>query len=244
MTTKLNQVIAIEKGIKSREHAEVSRLYKLVQRPAVFDGLIKEYKPKDENGETYPTERQRVQETVSNVLKTLSQNKAELFDVTAQKDFANMYAKADVVVNGETIVPNAPVPFLLFLEKQLTDLRTLVTALPVLDEAEDWTADLNSGLYKTGITARNSTKKVQKPLVLYPATDKHPAQTQLITEDVTVGVWEQVKQSGAMPKPERDALLDRVETLLNAVKFARESANDTEAPRVNVGASIFGFLLG
>lgn len=242
-TPKLNQVIAIEKGVKSRANATASELYKLVQKPALFNGLTKQYKSKDENGETYPDERQRVQETVADALRRFKQAKAELLDVTAQKDYANQTATANVVVDGQVILENAPVPYLLFLEKELTDLRTFISALPVLDEAENWTADANSGLFRTDVTVRNSTKKVQKPLVLYPATDKHPAQTQLITEDVTVGVWEQTKFSGAIPKPEKEGLLEKVEKVLAAVKYAREAANQAEAPRVKAGENILGFIL-
>lgn len=242
--SKLNQVIAVEKGVKSRAYSEISELNKLVQKPNLFNGLSRAYQSKDENGETYPPEHQRVQEIVGRILKRVRTSKTELFDVTAQKDFANMIAKADVVVDGITVVAQAPVPFLLFLEKELTDLRTFVSNLPILDSTDDWDKDENSGLYKTESVKKNSTKKVQRPIVLYDATDKHPAQTQLITEDVTVGVWEQVKQSGAMPKPEQEALLERVEKLLKAVKYAREEANQFDAPRVSVGEELFNYLLG
>lgn len=242
---KLNQVVAIEKGVKSRSHSEISEVYKKLQKPVLFNGLSKTYQPKDEDGETYPQENQKVQESVVDILRTVEKTKTELFDVTAQKDYGNTTAKADVVLpDGTVIVKDAPVPYLLFLEKELTDLRTLVSAIPVLDSTDDWSADNHSGLYKTDAVKRNSTKKVQKALVLYPATDKHPAQTQLITEDVTVGVWEQVKYSGALGKPDQEALVERVEALLNAVKFAREEANNADAPKVNVGEAIFDYILG
>ena len=240
--TKLNQVIAIEKGIKARANSELTEIYKKVQKPDLFNGLVKNYQPKEENGETLPSESQKVQEFVSDILRQAARSKSELFDVTAQKDYANMSATADVKIGNQTIIANAPVPFLLFLEKELTDLRTLIGKLPVLDTADDWAKDEAAGLYKTSVVRRNRTAKVQKPLVLYPATTEHPAQTQIITEDVTVGVWEQVKHSGAIPKPERDALLERAESLLNAVKYAREEANQADAPPVKVGDAIFGYL--
>lgn len=243
MSTKLNQIIAVEKGIKSRSYSEISEINKLVQKPALFNGFSKTYKPKEEDADTYPAESQKVQETVANVLKRVQTSKTELFDVTAQKDFANMGATANVVVDGKTVVANAPVPYLLFLEKELTDVRTLVGNLPVLDSDEDWNADVNSGLFKTAATVKNSTKKVQKPIVLYNATKEHPAQTQMITEDVVVGTWEQIKQSGAMPRPEKEKLSERVEKLLNAVKYAREEANQQEAKKVSVGDALFGYLL-
>ena len=43
------------------------------------------------------------------------------------------------------------------------------------------------------------------------------------------GFWHTVRHSGAMPKPEKDKILDRVEKLIIAVKEAREKANDADA---------------
>lgn len=85
---------------------------------------------------------------------------------------------------------------------------------------------------------------MQKPIVLYAATPEHPAQTQLITEDVLAGYWSTVKQSGAMPATEKLALLERIDKLLRAVKDAREAANMIDEVKVpDVGAAIFNYLL-
>jgi hypothetical protein len=242
---KLNQIIAIEKGVKSRVYGEISELHKATQKPALFNGFNKEYQPKEDGGETLPAERQRVQFVVGDVLRTVERSTSELFAVTARKDWTNCVAKGDVIVDGATIVKDAPVSFLLFLEKQLTDMRTFVGALPVLDEADDWKKDVNSGLYKTDPTQTHRTKKIAKPIVLYPATPEHPAQTQMVAEDVIAGFWVTVKQSGAMPKPEKQELLEKIEKLLKAVKEARELANvQDEVTSPDVGAAVFGYLLG
>jgi hypothetical protein len=115
--------------------------------------------------------------------------------------------------------------------------------MPTLDETDDWTRDENSTLFKTAAIPTQRTKKVQKPLVLYPATAEHPAQTQMITEDVVVGYWDTIKQSGALPVPRKQVLLDRIEKLSQAVKFAREQANSVEAEPQKVGGTIFTYLL-
>lgn len=241
---KLNQIVAVESGVKSRVNATVSELYKSVQHPALFEGFNKKYRPLDEAGEQFPAESKNVQLTSDGVLRSVTTTLTELFDVTAQKDFANCTAKANVTVDGTVILTAVPVPYLLFLEKQLTDVHTLVAKLPVLDSAESWTADPNSGLSRTEPTLSVRTKKVQKALVLYPATDKHPAQCKDITEDVTVGNWEQTKFSGAMAAPARANLLARVEKLQRAVKFAREEANGADAPAQDVGSKVFGYIFG
>jgi len=242
---KLNQIIAIEKGIKSRTYGELTEVNKAIQKPDLFNGFYKSYQSRDDEGDVLPAERKRVQYNTREVLQHVERLSTELIDVTARKDFTNCIAKADVVVDGVTIVTGAPVSFLLFLEKQLTDLHTLVGNLPVLDEAEAWALDPNSGLYKTEGTQTHRTKKVQKPIVLYPATPEHPAQTQMVTEDVIAGFWSQVKHSGALPKPNKLELLERVEELLRAVKQAREEANiQEEVPTPSVGGAVFQYLLG
>lgn len=242
---RLNQIIAIEKGIKARVYGELTTLNKAIQKPELFAGFNKSYQPKDDDGETLPPESKRVQFVATEVLRSVERSLTELMEVTARKDWANCQAKGSVEVDGKVILPDVPVSHLLFLEKQLTDLRTLVGNLPVLDVADDWAKDANSGLFKTAVTQTHRSKKVQKPLVLYPATPEHPAQTQMVTEDVLAGLWSLTKQSGAMPAPEKQALLERVEKLLKAVKEAREAANiHDEVTTPPVGAAVFGYLLG
>lgn len=241
--TKLNQVIAIEKGIKSRSYAEMSELHKVSQKSELFSGFVKTYVKKDDDGEDLPSERKVVQFTVKELLDRVARSNSEMIDVTAAKDWTNCVARADVTVDDVVLVRAAPVSFLLFMEKQLSDLRTFVEKLPVLDSAEAWTRDDNSGLSVTGKTSTHRTKKVQRPIVMYDATDKHPAQTQLITEDMLVGFWETVKQSGAMPKPKRDEMLLRVESLIRAVKTAREAANMEDVIlESGIGSAIYGYL--
>lgn len=242
---KLNQIIAIEKGIKSSAYGALTELNKAAQKPDLFNGFSKTYRKKDEDGEELPPEGKRVQYTSGEVLRAAERALTDLADVTARKDWTNCVAKADVVVDGKTLIASAPVSFLLFMEKQLTDLRTLVGNLPVLDVAEDWKSDPNSGLYRTEPTETHRTKKMQKPIVLYAATTEHPAQTQLITEDVIAGWWVLTRQSGAMPKPEKQKLQDRIDKLIQAIKQAREAANmfdETDAPAI--GGPVFGYLLG
>lgn len=242
---KLNQIIAIEKGIKSRVYGDLTELNKAIQKPDLFNGFQKTYQKKDEDGEDLPPERKRVQFLASEVLRNAARGVTELMEVTARKDWTNCSASASVSVNGAVLVKDAPVSFLLFLEKQLTDLRTFVGNLPVLDDGETWNKDENSGLYRAEATQTHRTRKVQKPIVLYPATPEHPAQTQIITEDLIAGFWTTVKQSGAIPKPEKQALSERIEVLLRAVKEAREEANVHDEVQVpNVGEAVFGYLLG
>lgn len=240
---KLNQVIAIEKGVKNRTMSEIDALDRAVQKPQLFDGFNKGYAPFREDEEKLPPQSQRVQFNAMEVLRQVSNNLVELFDVTAQKDFTNCSAFADVVVDGEALVKQAPATYLLFLEKQLTDLHTFVGRIPTLDPAEEWTLDPNTGTYRSRATMSTRTRKVSKPIVLYPATDKHPAQTQLVTEDEAVGHWETVKFSGSIPEPRKKELLARIVKLQKAVKFAREAANAVEVTAQGPGERVLDWIL-
>lgn len=239
---RLNQIIAVEKSIKQKATEMLTALYKGVQHAALFEGFVKKYRPLQEGGEQYPPETKRVQLKATEVVRDALAALHELFDVTLVKDTGNTVAKADVVVDGVTLMKDVPASYLLFLEKQLTDLHTLVSKMPLLDNAEEWEFDKNAEVWKAAPTTTVRTKKIQKPLVLYPATDKHPAQTQLITEDETVGHWDMVKFSGAMSLPEGRAMVLRIERLKQAVKFAREQANEAPVQEVNTQA-LFDWLM-
>lgn len=238
----LNQVIAVEKGIKTRNYSEFTELHKQSHKIDTFNGFVKTYMKKDEEGEDYPQEKKKVTTTVPEQIKLAVKLLTEMYDITACKEYANCNAKADIVVEGKVIAKDVPATYLLFLEKQIIDLRTFIFNLPALDETEDWTIDVNSGLYKTEPTVTHKSKKVQKPITLAEATDKHPAQVQLISEDIMVGYWNTVKSSGAMPAPIKKELLERAEKFSSAVKCAREKANMQPVEDIHIGAGILSYI--
>ncbi|MEZ4364059.1 MAG: hypothetical protein R3B48_28055 [Kofleriaceae bacterium] len=241
---KLNQVLAIEKGIKTRVYGEFTELHQATQKPALMNGFHKAYQPRDEDGETYPPESQKVQHSATDVLERVASALTELFDITATKDFANCTARANVVVDGRPLLADVPATYLLFLEKQLVDLHTFIAKMAELDAGSDWSVDPGTGLFKTEPSMTQRTKKVQRPIVLYDATEHHPAQTQLITEDVIAGQWVTIKYSGAIPAPRKKQLLARIDKLAAAVKFAREEANAIETTDKQLGREVFNYLFG
>lgn len=135
---KLNQIIAVEKNIKSRVNSSISESYKAVQKPALFEGFMKTYHRKNEDYEDYPPESSRVQMNANETIRSVTNNMSQLFDITATKDYANCNAFADIEVDGEVVMEKVPATYLLFLEKQLTDFRTFVGSLPVLDPSYQW----------------------------------------------------------------------------------------------------------
>lgn len=243
-TTKLNQIIAVEKGVKAKAQQDLAAAHHGLQKPALLAGIARTYQPKDEEGEQLPPESTLVQVKAEDVLRDTAKTLTRLFDVTATKDWANCTARADVTVDGRVLVSQAPVAYLLFLEKQLTDIAGFLRKLPVLDAAESWSQDPSTDAWKTEPVRTVRTKKVPRNHVKAEATDKHPAQVEVYYEDIPVGYWTTVKFSGALPARRVNEMLERVDKLQQAVKFAREEANSAEVTDQRVGDAVFGYLFG
>jgi hypothetical protein len=239
---KLNQVIAIEKGTKSRSLQDLTEAHHNLQKTTLLAGISRTYRPKDEEDEQFPPESTRVQIRAEDMIRSTSETLTKLFDVVATKDWANCDAKADVVVDGKVLLSQVPATYLLFLEKQLVDLYTFVKKLPVLDASESWTFDLSADSWATEPVSTLKTKKVPRNHVKAEATEKHPAQVEVYYEDIVVGTWRTIKFSGALPARRVNELLDRVEKLQEAVKFAREEANNRDVTEQKIGATVFHYL--
>jgi hypothetical protein len=240
---KLNQIIAIQAGKKSQAKETLTEAYHLLKKPELLNGITRTYQPRDEGGEPQPEERKQVQLKVNELIQRVSADLADMFDVVATQDGANCQAKADVVVDGKPLLPAVPVTHLLFLEKQLVDLRTrLIEAMPVLDTAEEWEYRPEADSYVSRPSRSNRTKKVPKSHIKYQATKEHPAQVETYMEDVWVGTWTTTKFSGTVPAAVKNGMLERVRKLLDAVKGAREEANGIEVKPQKLAARLLGYV--
>jgi hypothetical protein len=251
MTKYLGQAVAILKDVSTATKRELTDAHHALQKPDMLTGISREYFPVDEeNGERFPSESKRVHVTVEEMVRATTRHLARLFDATAVRDFTNGPsngdgATADVVVDGNVLVEHAPVPYLLWLERQLDDLHKFATSLPTLDSAMTWELDDPvRGVYRSEVI--ETVRQVQQPRahVLYEATEKHPAQVQAYQENVVVGKWRTVRYSGATTEQRRSEIVDRVRTVQRAVHEAREQANRTEVVQPEVGRRVLDFVFG
>jgi hypothetical protein len=248
--TRLNQLIAVMKGVKSAADRTFTDLHRITDKGVPLSGISKTYEPKDAEGDALPAESTLVQVRTEDVIADAVAALTRLFDVTGALDSTNTVARADVVLpawadsSRKVVVRDVPVTTLLFLEKQVIGLHTFVAELPVLDPAFAWSYDDARNCYATPPVLSTRTRKVPKAFELAPATDKHPAQVEKVHEDVLEGTWTTVRYSGAMPAKRKAVLLARVAALAEAVKFAREAANMTPVVDVDLGGPIFGYLFG
>lgn len=241
--TRLSQIVAIEKGVKSQSTRTETDLYHSLEKKPLFAGLSRVYTPKDEeDGDRLPPEAVSVQIKTGEVISQLEASLTRLIDIIATKDEANTVARADVTVDGVVIARDVPVTTLMFLEKETEKLAAFIGRLPVLDPATSWSYDSNRGVYVAPPVLTVRTKKVPRNHVLAEATKEHPAQVQVFTEDVLVGTWEKTEFSGALPADAITAISSRLDKLRTAVKFAREEANTIEVIDVHYGANILTYL--
>ena len=102
-------------------------------------------------------------------------------------------SRCDLGIVDELAAPDMLLQYSLHAPRRgRADVKAFITKLPVPDPAEKWHYDSGQDCLATDPTQTARIKKVQKPIVLYDATEHHPAQTQLITEDVLVGDWTQI----------------------------------------------------
>jgi hypothetical protein len=242
--TTLAQILAISKGVKAQATRDFTDAHRDVQKPQLLAGLSRTYQPRDDEGERLPSESTRIQVNATDKIGEMSKTLARLFDVTLTQETANCTAKADVVVDGATVLFDVPVTYLLFLEKQLTDLHTFVDKLPVLDPSESWVYSDEVGAFVSEPAQTVRSKKIPRNHVKAEATKEHPAQVEVYTEDVPVGTWTTTKFSGALPATRVKELRERVEKLQRAVKFAREAANSATVEDRKAGEAVFAYLFG
>lgn len=240
---KLHQILALEKTRKAQAKQKGDEIDRRLQKHQLADGGYGNYQPAQEDGVQLQAERQLVQLRADMLLAEYAASQVPAWDITATKDTANMSASSDVVLPDGTSLGSLPVTTLIFLEKQVTDLRTLISRAPVLDPGESWQFNASTGLSETAPVTTVRTQKVVRHEVVVPPTDKHPAQVAQIPEDVPAGAWTRVKQSGALQATRRQLLLDRCTTLIEALKSARESANEAEAGSREIGDAVFSWVL-
>jgi hypothetical protein len=241
---KLSQVLAKEAMTKQQGFRTFTEIYHAFGKPSSFVGMTRTYSPSEEGGEALPTERQNVQQSGERLLQLLGETFGDITDLEATKNAANMGATADVMLSGEVLLSKVPATTLLFLEGQLKKILDELKKLPVLDPAYEWELDASTGLHRTAEPIEKiRTQKRAKAIVLHPPTKEHPAQTQLVQEDVPVGKWAETMHSGAVTAVRRRELLVRCTALINAIAAARSQANQVDAPQQYVGKELMDWLL-
>lgn len=240
---KLNQIIAVVQGKKSRAQKLLTESHRGWNKDAI-SGIAKTYAPKAEDGDQLPAESKTIHLNVpERIAETMEQVKSFL-DAVMTQEAGNTQAKASIEIDGKPLLVDVPVTSLLFLEKQMVDIHTFVSNLPTLPPDREWKRDDNRDCHVTEPIQSIKTAKRPKVIVKYNATDHHPAQTELFSEDVTVGTWSTTYMSSAIPSRRKSDMLRTIEGLQDGIKRAREAANSMEVTQVKHGGKILHHIFG
>jgi hypothetical protein len=244
---KLHELLAVEGSIKgqaTKVRGELSGTFE--KKRHLFGGVTKTFTPKDESEDGSVEVESSIQSTVPKELKWISEFLGKAMDSGYQICEANTIARADVVLeDGAVFLASLPATALLELEKRMAELQEFLLTVPTLDPAKgfeiDVAASADGDIFKAREVTRVNTKKIQKPLTLAPATDKHAAQVQLVSEDVPVGKTLHQEWSGMITPARKGEMIARCEELARAIKQARSKANEVEITnRSKIGEKILG----
>jgi hypothetical protein len=243
---KLHELLAVEGNLKGQADQVRGNLTATFEKkPHLFTEKTVVFKPIAENLEPVREEQLDLQTTVPKELNWLSGICAKALDVEYQVANGNTQARADVVVDGITFLKGAPATALLSLEKRVNEIQHLVAKIPTLDYAKGFRVDETRGrdVFAAREVIKPRTQKQQRPLILAPATDKHAAQVQLISEDVEIGKVSTTEWSGLITPAVKASMLERVEKLARAVKQARCRANEVEVDQSQTfGAQLLSYV--
>lgn len=242
MTLKQNQIIAITNGKKSQVEKKITELYQELSKSDLFSGMERTYRSIDDEGIQKPSEKKVLQKNVNHSIKLFSEQMETLINTVATMDVGNTHAKADITVDGVTIMDKVPAPHIIFLEKQVEKMITFVMHLPTLSPTEEWRWNENTNCYTSEPRETTSTQKIMKARILYEATKEHPAQVESFTIDEIAGYWTTVLTSGEISEGDKSNILKRLRKLQDAIKIARETANNTEVKEIKYGTSVMSYV--
>lgn len=246
---KVHELLAVEGSLKNQaEKTRGDLLATFEKKRHLFTEKMVTFTSNEDGTPAVREEQLDLQSTVRKELTWVSGIWAKALDVAYHVAEANTQARADVMLDDGTVVlRNVPATALLELEKRAMEIHGLVQHIPTLDPAKGFVLDADRGkdIYKARDDTKTRTRKIQRPLVLTPATVQHPAQVTLVSEDVPVGSIQTQEWSGLIAPAEKAEMLDRAERLHRAFKSARSRANSIEAGDTpQVGAALLKFVFG
>ncbi len=245
---KIHEVLAVEK-----QHGETSRRLQgeavttFTKKDGLFEGVIQEIEPLEESSDgpqVVMAERAEklVVETVAGKLDWVSQAVREHWRSMGDKEAANQLAKADVTVDGETVVAAVPATFLLSMEGQLQQVRKVFESIPTRDGAVKWVPTEYDDVLSAPTSKKQVTRKVQHVEKIHPPTEHQPGTHEVLTMDRPVAIAKATALTSKWSSERKAMLLRRLDHLLSAVKKARSQANHTDVPDEGLGRQFCDYL--
>lgn len=244
MSNKLHEILALEQDRKNKANQNIGESVKTFTKNASsFDGMIKKYIPLEEFSEQIPDESKEMVSTVKKTLKSTLEPVIVAIDATLSKEETNSsgVAQAELIV-GEKNFGTFSATSLLALEAHLLKVLELYKAIPTLDTSTKWNFDEQNDFYRTEGEVKFRNIKRPQVIVKYEATEKHPAQTEIMNVDYQVGKYETTQFSGKITPLQKSNLIARIEKIIEGVKIARTKANNVEVKETKIASDIFDYI--
>jgi hypothetical protein len=249
--TKLHEILAVEKTRNTAVAKLLDDTSNKFRKDQFFAGHIKTLKmlvdsPENAAIEEAARDEKALPTTVPETLEYVFDFWAKAEDITFAKNRTNQIANADLLFRGQVLVPNVPVDELLGLETRLQTLRNVMDTVPTLDASKEWKVTDNGRkgeFVTTGEEVTSKTEKTMTAVVLYEATDKHPAQIEKVTADKVVGTFKRRSISGAATSKQKADAIAILDELLVETKQARQRANSVEVINEKIGNTIANLIL-
>lgn len=244
---KLHELLAVESNLEAQAtkcRLDLSSTFE--KKRHLFEEKLITFTPAGEGQAPIKETQSDIQSNVFKELGWLSGHLAKALDAGAQVADTNTRARADVVLEDEkqtVLLANVPATALLELEKRIAEIAALIHGVPTLDPAKGFTRDEGRNLFQARPVVKNRTRKSKKLYVKYEATKEHPAQTELLDEDIVVGTIEEKEWSGLITPAQKAELINRVEMVARAVRRARSRANEAEVDtKLRIGSTILTYI--
>jgi hypothetical protein len=249
MAKKLFELLVVEGQLKTQAQSTRADLRNTFEKKRhLFEEKRTTFTPVEEGAQAVTEEQSDIQTTIPSELQWIAALWSKAMDTSYQVAEGNTRARADVVLDsGAVLLSNVPATALLELEKRMGEVHELLLAVPTLDPAKGFKEDVERGkhIYRAREVHKTRTRKVQKPIVLFPATVEHPAQTQLISIDEPAGQLTAQEWSGLVTPAQKSAMLERAEDVRRACKAALHRANAVEMGEdlPTCGRKLFDYIL-
>lgn len=247
---KIHELLAVENSLQGQaEKTKTDLKATFTNKRHLFQEKRVTFQSNEEGRPAVTEEQSDIQTTVGSELAWIGKHLAKAIDASYQIHIGNTTARADIEVQDATILKDVPATALLELEKTIKGVQELVYAAPTLDPAKGFTLDAErgKGIFRAREVVKTRTRKAKKVLVKYEATEKHPAQTEVIDVDEPIGTIREQEWSAMLTPAEKADMLGRCEDLLRAIKKARSRANDLEVNTTaenRIGAKLLGYIFG
>lgn len=243
---QFHQLLAVMGDKVQQGNKLLAEAAKTFQKGEMFEGYLRTYTPFDEDGDKQPDEGKELITTVTEKLDFILPYLADSINVQLSREASNASGglKANLLI-GDRDFGEFSSQELLQLEKSVRELREhIVNNLPTLDMAKAWKEndDEREG---TSVTQEAPTYRYVEetvPVVLAPATDKHPAQVREAVKKTQVGEFSRRIVSGKISPAVKADMMSRVDKMLSAIADARSRANSNEATNVKFGFELLEFL--